>query len=68
MIIIKEIIEVPPVCTWCENFKYEKDADEKYICKSVCMRTNDIFEMWEECPFLDKKYLVRETGDDDDAE
>ena len=60
MIKLAEIIEVPPVCTWCENFRYKKDADEKYVCKAICMQTNDIFEMWEECPRLDYKYLVRE--------
>ena len=59
---IKEIIEVPPTCTWCEHFKYEKESEEKYICKAICMKTNDLFEMWEECPYLDKKYLVRENG------
>jgi len=32
--------------------------DEKYICKVQCMQTNDLFEMWEGCPFLEKKYLV----------
>lgn len=56
----KEIIELPPTCTWCEYFIYDKEAEEKYICKPNCFRTNDIFEMWEDCPYLEKKYLIRE--------
>lgn len=58
---MKEIIELPPMCLFdCEEFRYKKENDEKYICKIQCMQTNDLFEMWEGCPFLEKKYLVRE--------
>ena len=68
MIKIAEIIEVPPTCTWCEFFRYKRDAEELYRCKAICMQTNDIYEMWEECPYIEKKYLIREDpkeeGDD----
>ena len=61
----KEIIELPPMCFFdCENFQYKKGAEELYRCKAVCMKTNDIFEMWDECPYLEKKYLIREYGDE----
>lgn len=64
----KELIEVPPTCTWCEEFIYKQEAEEKYICKVNCIQTNDIFEMWEECPYLERKYLVWEPHDDEDGE
>lgn len=65
--IMAEIIELPPMCFFdCEFFSYKEGADELYRCEAICMKTNDLFEMWEQCPYLEKKYLVRETGDQDD--
>ena len=58
---MKEIIELPPQCFVCKDFRYNKENKELYACKPNCMRTNDIFEMWEECPFIEKKYLIRES-------
>lgn len=57
---MKEIIELPPQCFMCEEFSYKAEAEHLYRCKINCCKTNDIFEMWEECPYLQKKYLVRE--------
>lgn len=55
-----EIIELPPQCFYCEEFRYKQGAEELYRCKIQCFKSNDLFEIWEDCPFLDKKYLVRE--------
>lgn len=55
-----EIIELPPQCFVCKEFHYNAGEEELYECKALFMGSNDIFELWEECPFLDKKYLVRE--------
>lgn len=64
---MSEIIELPPMCMFdCEHFRYKKDAEELYRCKALCMQTNDLFEMWEECPYLDKKYLVRVSVDENE--
>lgn len=57
---MKEIIELPPQCFMCEEFSYKAEAEYLYRCKINCYKTNDIFEMWKECPYLQKKYLVRE--------
>lgn len=57
---MKEIIELAPQCFVCQYFSYKENAEELYRCSAVCMKTNDIYEMWEECPYLQKKYLVRE--------
>ena len=60
-----EIIELPPMCFFdCEEFSYKEGADELYRCKVQCIKTNDLFEMWEDCPFLEKKYLIRESSDE----
>lgn len=69
----KEIIELPPMCflNGCEEFRYKKGAEELYRCKIQCMKSNDLFEIWEGCPFIEKKYLVREyeeEGDGDERE
>lgn len=66
----KEIIELPPSCTWCEEFRYKKDAEQIYRCKVQCMKSNDIFELFEECPYLHFKYAVREyqEGDEDEIQ
>lgn len=61
----KEIIELPPSCTWCSEFQYKKDADEIYRCKVQCFKSNDIFELFEDCPYLHLKYAVRESSDED---
>lgn len=58
---MSEIIELPPQCMVCKEFSYHKGEELLYRCKVNCMRTNDIFEMWDECPFLEKKYIVREN-------
>ena len=66
----KEIIELPPSCTWCEEFLYNKEQEEIYGCKTNCMRSNDIFELFEECPYLHLKYAVKEIkeGEEDGAD
>lgn len=58
----KEIIELPPQCFVCREFSYKEGADELYRCRVNCMCTNDIYDMWEECPYIQKKYLVRENN------
>ncbi len=56
-----EIIELPPMCFFdCEEFKYKEGAEELYRCRIQCMKSNDLFEIWENCPFPNKKYLIRE--------
>lgn len=60
----KRIIEAPPTCTWCEHFVYNEEADEKYICKPNCLHSNDIFVLWEDCPYLEKKYFVVESNNE----
>ena len=57
---MKEIIELPPACFVFFFFSYKERAEELYRCSAICMKTNDIYEMWEECPYLQKKFLVRE--------
>ena len=64
----KEIIELPPQCFVCQYFSYKQGADELYRCKAICMQTNDIFEMWDDCIYLDKKYLIRETNEEIEEE
>lgn len=56
----KEIIALPPQCTWCEEFRYKKDAEKIYRCKINCACSNDIFELFEDCPYPHLKYAVRE--------
>ena len=63
---MKEVIELPPQCLICKHFSYHQDTDKLYHCKAICMQTNDIFEMWEECIYLDKKYLIREHNEEMD--
>lgn len=55
----KEIIELSPydVCPWCEEFIEKEDG---YICKINCFKSKNLEEIWEDCPYLHKKYLVRE--------
>ena len=65
---MKEIIELPPQCFVCKEFSYKLNANELYRCRALCLKTNDIYEMWDECPFLYKKYLVREYYEDDTNE
>jgi hypothetical protein len=55
-----EIIELSPQCFVCREFSYHKDSDELYSCKANCMRTNDIYDMWDDCPYIHRKYLVKE--------
>jgi hypothetical protein len=57
---MKEIIELPPQCFVCKEFSYKPNSEKLYRCRINCCCTNDIFEMWEDCPYLHKKYLVRE--------
>ena len=52
------IIELPPQCFVCREFSYHRGRNELYSCKSICMETNDIYEMWDECPYVHKKYLI----------
>lgn len=56
----KQIIELPPSCLWCEEFRYKKGAEYLYRCKVQCMKSNDIFEIFEDCPYLHLEYAVRE--------
>ena len=64
-----EIIELPPMCFFdCENFRYKQGADELYRCKVQCMKSNDLFEIWENCPYLEKKYRIIEGDDIDEGE
>lgn len=60
---MKEIIELSPymVCPTCEEFK---KLEKEYLCKINCFRSKNLEEIWEDCPFLHKKYLIRETSDD----
>ena len=64
----KEIIELPPSYTWCAEFQYKKDSDEIYRCKVQCMKSNDIFELFEECPYLHLKYAVREPRSEENVD
>lgn len=54
----EEIVELPPRCTFCEYFRYKKDAEYLYRCKHNCEMSNDIFELFENCHRLDWKYGV----------
>ena len=65
MIKIREFIPLPPSCTFCDEFRYKKGAEKLYRCKVQCIKTNDLFEMFEDCPYLEKKFAVRETVGDD---
>lgn len=38
-----KIIELPPQCFVCKDFKYTKREDGLYCCSANCFRTNDIF-------------------------
>ena len=55
----KEIIELSPydVCPYCEEYRYK---DDKHICRINCFCSVDLEEIWEDCPYLHKKYLIRE--------
>ena len=55
-----KIIELSPydVCPFCKEFKEVEDA---YICKINCLKSKDLNDLWEECLFLDKKYIIRES-------
>ena len=59
-----EIIELPPRCFVCKEFHYTHKADQLYKCEINGYETNDIYEMWEECPYLHKKYLIKESNDE----
>lgn len=61
----KELVKLPPYCTWCEEFRYKKDSDNIYRCKINCECSNDIFELFENCPYLHLKYAVREYDEDE---
>lgn len=61
-----ELIELPPTCFFCDEFQYKQGADHLYRCKVQCIKTNDLFEMFKDCPYLEKKYCVRETSDQGD--
>ena len=62
-----EVIESPPMCFFdCEDFIYKKDSDEHYICKVNCMQTNDLFEMWQDCPWVHKEIRIQHTLDNED--
>ena len=55
------IIELAPQCFVCREFSYNKEDEEGlYRCRVNCMKTNDIYDMWDDCPYLWKKYLVHE--------
>lgn len=58
----KEIIELSPydVCPFCKEFVAREDG---YICKINCFKSKRLKDLWEDCPFLEKKYLVREFMD-----
>lgn len=60
----KRIIELPPSCLWCEEFDYDKEADEIYECKVQYFKSNDVFELWEDCPYLHLKYAVQELKEE----
>ena len=60
----KEIINLPPRCTFCEHFRYKKCAEQLYRCKQSCEMSNDIFELFENCYRLDWKYAIRERIDE----
>ena len=60
----KEIINLPPRCTFCEHFRYKKGAEQLYRCKQSCEMSNDIFELFENCYRLDWKYAIRERIDE----
>ena len=57
-IIKQELIEVSPydACPYCEEYRKKGNL---HICKIMCCKSEDIYELWQDCPFLDKKYLVR---------
>lgn len=57
------IIELPPQCFICRDFDYRNGSDELYCCKAIGVPTNDIYEMWDECPYINRKYLIREEAD-----
>lgn len=63
-----EIIELPPSCTWCGEFRYKKDAEKIYRCKINCECSNDIFELFENCPYIERKYGIRETKEENHEE
>ena len=60
---MSNIIELSPQCFVCKDFSYHKDSEELYLCNALCMQTNDIYEMWDECPYMYKKYLIREESE-----
>lgn len=55
-----KLMELPPQCFVCEYFSYKERAEELYRCSAICIKTNDIYEMWGDCPYMHKKYLVYE--------
>lgn len=57
---MNRIMELPPQCFVCRDFKYTKNKEGLYCCSAICITTNDIFDMWDECPYMHKKYLVYE--------
>lgn len=61
-----ELIKMPPSCTFCKYFRYKKGAKKLYRCKMTCVKTNDIFELFEDCPYLHLQYAVRETVEENE--
>ena len=61
---MSKIIELAPQCFVCREFSYKANGEELYRCRVNCMQTNDIYDMWDNCPYLWKKYLVNESEED----
>ncbi len=62
------IIELPPQCFVCRNFKYEQGGDPLYECTANLVQSNDIFDIWDDCPYLYKKYLILEQQSNEQEE
>ena len=59
----EQIVKLPPRCTWCEHFRYNKEREKIYCCKHECECSNDIFELFEHCYRLDWKFGVIDVGE-----
>lgn len=55
---MSELIELDPydVCPFCEEYRKKED---EHFCKIMCCVSEDIYDLWDECPRIDKKYLVK---------
>ena len=53
------LVKMPPYCTFCKEFRYKKGAEKIYRCKINCECSNDIFELFENCPYLHLHYGVK---------